>query len=152
MPGPGRSAVDAGLGLAGKDGAKMSDIDSVLAAMQITRADHLPIMAAFCRRIGLVRAVNGVAPTEMAVDVGTVMEAMVLDTLSGRSPLYRLAEFFEHQDTTVLLGRHIARLGTGFLWLQQPRRPTRNHRLRLQRQRSTRHRNFVAYVQRHDRL
>jgi len=85
----------------------MSDIDSMLAAMQITRADHLPIVAAFCRRIGLVEAVNGVVPTEMAVDVGTVMEGMVLDTLSGRSPLYRLAEFFEHQDTELLLGRHI---------------------------------------------
>ena len=85
----------------------MSDIDSVLAQMQISRADHLPIVAAFCRRIGLIQAVNRVVPTEMEVDVGTVIQAMVLDTLSGRSPLYRLAEFFEHQDTDVLLGRRV---------------------------------------------
>jgi len=30
----------------------------------------------------------------MGVDAGTVVLAMVLDTLSGRSPLYRLEEFF----------------------------------------------------------
>jgi transposase len=32
---------------------------------------------------------------------------MVLDTLSGRSPLYRLEEFFKHQDTQLLLGQDI---------------------------------------------
>jgi hypothetical protein len=33
---------------------------------------------------------------------------MVRDTLSGRSPLYRLADFFKHQDTELLLGRQLA--------------------------------------------
>ncbi len=33
---------------------------------------------------------------------------MVLDTLSGRSPLYRLEEFFEHEDIELLLGRDMA--------------------------------------------
>lgn len=32
---------------------------------------------------------------------------MVLDTLSGRSPLYRLDEFFESQDTELLLGKAV---------------------------------------------
>jgi len=39
----------------------------------------------------------------MEVDVGTVVLALVLDTLSGRSPLYPLAEFFAQQDTELLL-------------------------------------------------
>src|SRR5262245_15276307 len=30
---------------------------------------------------------------------------MILDTLSGRSPLYRLEEFLTHQDTALLLGK-----------------------------------------------
>src|SRR5215813_13186426 len=30
-----------------------------------------------------------------------------LDTLSGRSPLYRLEEFFAHQDTALLLGKAV---------------------------------------------
>jgi hypothetical protein len=32
---------------------------------------------------------------------------MILDTLSGRSPLYRLEEFFTHQDTALLLGKAV---------------------------------------------
>ena len=79
--------------------------------MKVTRIDHLSIVAAFCRRIGLMETVNRVVPTQMEVDVGTIVQAMVLDTLSGRSPLYRLADFFKHQDTELLLGRHLCRLG-----------------------------------------
>ena len=33
------------------------------------------------------------------------MLGLVLDTLSGRSPLYRLEEFFAHHDTELLLGK-----------------------------------------------
>ncbi|MFW6152544.1 MAG: IS1634 family transposase [Verrucomicrobiota bacterium] len=86
----------------------MQAIDRVVEDMQITRADHLPIVSAFCRRIRLVETINRVVPTSKEVDVGTVVQAMVLDTLSGRSPLYRLADFFKHQDTQVLLGRPLS--------------------------------------------
>ena len=41
----------------------------------------------------------------MDVDAGTIVLGLVLDTLSGRSPLYRLEEFFAHQDTELLLGK-----------------------------------------------
>ena len=83
----------------------MSDIDAIVEQMQISRVDHLPIMAAFCRRIGLIETVNAAAGTGMAVDVGTVVQAMVLDTVSTRSPLYRVDQFVETHDTEVLLGR-----------------------------------------------
>lgn len=83
----------------------MSDIDAIVEQMQISRVDHLPIMAAFCRRIGLIETVNASAGTGMAVDVGTVVQAMVLDTASTRSPLYRVDKFIEAHDTEVLLGR-----------------------------------------------
>ena len=83
----------------------MSDIDAMVEQMQISRVDHLPIMAAFCRRIGLIETVNATAGTGMAVDVGTVVQAMVLDTVSTRSPLYRVDKFIEAHDTEVLLGR-----------------------------------------------
>jgi hypothetical protein len=43
----------------------------------------------------------------MEVDAGTVVLAMVLDTLSGRSPLYRLEEFFAQHDTALLLGKAV---------------------------------------------
>jgi transposase len=83
------------------------DIEELLQKIKIARVDHLPIVSAFCRRIGLVETINRFVPTQMEVDVGTIVQAMVLDTLSGRSPLYRLGEFFEHQDTELLLGRRL---------------------------------------------
>jgi transposase len=43
----------------------------------------------------------------MEVDAGTVVLALVLDTLSGRSPLYRLEECFAQQDTALLLGKAV---------------------------------------------
>lgn len=86
----------------------MQEIEKLLENMLITRVDHLPIVAAFCRRVGLVETINRIVPTQMDVDVGTVVQAMVLDTLSGRSPLYRLADFFKHQDSELLLGLPLA--------------------------------------------
>jgi len=44
----------------------------------------------------------------MAIDPGTIVLGMILDTLSGRSPLYRLEEFLACQDTALLLGKAVA--------------------------------------------
>lgn len=66
---------------------------------------HLPIISAYARRIGVLDIINTLVPTEMAIDAGTVILGMILDTLTGRSPLYRLEEFFDHQDTELLLGK-----------------------------------------------
>ncbi len=81
--------------------------ENLLENMHISRPDHLLIVAAFCRKIGLVETVNRVVPSNMEVAIGTIVQAMVLDTLSGRSPLYRLEDFFKHQDTELLLGREL---------------------------------------------
>ena len=85
----------------------MVEIEDLLSQMQITRPDHLPVVAAFCRRIGLIDVIDRIVPNEMEVSVGTIVQGMVLDTLSGRSPLYRLEEFFEHQDAQLLLGQEV---------------------------------------------
>src|SRR5499427_2540268 len=66
---------------------------------------HLPIIKAYADQLGLVGLINHYVPTEMDVDAGTIVLGLVLDTLSGRSPLYRLEEFFAHQDTALLLGK-----------------------------------------------
>ena len=86
----------------------MWGIDRLLRLADISRVDHLPVVAAFCRRIRVREAINGVVPNQMQVDVGAIGEALVLDTLSGRSPLYRLSSFFQHQPSEPLLGRPIA--------------------------------------------
>jgi len=66
---------------------------------------HLPMVKADADKLDLVGLINDFVPTEMDVDAGTIVLGLVLDTLSGRSPLYRLEEFFAHQDTEFLLGR-----------------------------------------------
>ena len=66
------------------------------------------MVKAYADKMGLVEAIHEVVPTEMAIDPGTIVLGMILDTLSGRSPLYRLEEFFTHQDTALLLGKAVA--------------------------------------------
>jgi len=80
----------------------MRDIPHEIEAYPI---HHLPIVRAYADKIGLGEVVNQRVPTEMEVEPGTVVLGLVLDTLSGRSPLYRLEEFFAHQDRERLLGR-----------------------------------------------
>src|SRR5712692_1850921 len=80
----------------------------VLPPIEAYQVQHLPIMKAYADKMGLVEVINQLVPTEMAIDPGTIVLGMILDTLSGRSPLYRLEEFFAHQDTALLLGKAIA--------------------------------------------
>src|SRR2546425_13128864 len=80
----------------------------VLPTIEAYQVQHLPIVKAYADKIGVVEVINQLVPTEMGIDPGTIVLGMILDTLSGRSPLYRLEEFFAHQDTTLLLGQAIA--------------------------------------------
>ena len=71
------------------------------------QVDHLLIVKAFADDLELVETVNGLVPTQMGVKPGSIVLGLVLDTLSGRSPLYRLVEFFEGRDTEILLGERV---------------------------------------------
>lgn len=52
----------------------------------------------------MVDTIDRMADSQMELSPGMAVFAMVLDTLSGRTPLYRLTEFFEEKDTELLLG------------------------------------------------
>ena len=80
---------------------------SILRSAQTQRVDHLPIVSAYCRKLDLIDTINRIVPSEMEISPGVIIQGMVLDTLSGRSPLYRLSEFFKNQDTELLLGEDI---------------------------------------------
>jgi transposase len=67
----------------------------------------LPIAAAYCRRLGLVELVNSMIPTQMELKPGLVVQAMVLDVLSGRNPLYHVENFLAQQDIQLLLGEAV---------------------------------------------
>jgi transposase len=68
---------------------------------------YLPIVAAYCRSLGLAELIDEMVPSEMELKPGLLVTAMVLDTLSGRSPIYRLREFIESEDTELLLGENV---------------------------------------------
>ena len=80
----------------------------MLPTIEAYQVQHLPIVKAYADKIGVVEVINQVVPTEMGIDPGTIVLGMILDTLSGRSPLYRLEEVFAYQDTALLLGQAIA--------------------------------------------
>jgi transposase len=68
---------------------------------------HLPIVSAFAQKLGLVQEIDRQIKGEMDISPGRVVLAIVLDALSGRSPLFRLREFYENKDTELLLGEEI---------------------------------------------
>ena len=68
---------------------------------------HWPLVRAYAERLGLVGLINRLVPSEMEIDPGTIVLGLVIDTLSGRSPLYHLEAFFESQDRALLLGREV---------------------------------------------
>lgn len=79
-----------------------------LAGADIFVHGHLAAAAAYCRRLGLVELVDRMVPSQMELRPGLVVQAMVLDTLSGRSPLYRLEAFMAEQDVELLLGEPVS--------------------------------------------
>jgi transposase len=67
----------------------------------------LPTVAAYCRTLGLKELVNTITQSQMKLQPGLVVQAMVLDVLSGRSPLYHLESFLAEQDSELLLGESV---------------------------------------------
>ncbi len=74
---------------------------------QITDARFLPVVSAYAARIGLVEEIDRLLACDMEVSPGRIVLAMILDALSGRSPLFRLQEFFADKDVELLLGENI---------------------------------------------
>jgi len=68
----------------------------------------LPIVAAYVKKLGIVDQVDRLCPAMTDVSAGKVVMALILDTLAGRSPLYKLELSFVGQDTELLFGEEIA--------------------------------------------
>jgi transposase len=69
-----------------------------------TEASHLPIVKEYAKRMGVIDTVDRMVDSQMELTPGLAILAMVIDTLSGRSPLYRLVDFYEDKDVELLLG------------------------------------------------
>jgi hypothetical protein len=55
---------------------------------------HLPIVKAYARRMGLVEMMDRALPGGRQASPGKVLLGLVMNVLCGRSPLYRVEEFF----------------------------------------------------------
>lgn len=75
--------------------------------LTFSEVGHLPIVKDFAKKIKLVETLNAMVDSEMDLSPGIAVLAMVLDTLSGRTPLYRLEEFFREKDTELILGQAV---------------------------------------------
>lgn len=75
--------------------------------LEVYSYGHLPMAAAYCRQLQLVETINSLVPSEMQLSPGVAVQAMVLDVLSGRSPLYHVKDFLASQDRELLLGEDI---------------------------------------------
>jgi transposase len=68
----------------------------------------LPIISAYARNLGMVEEVDRLCGSKRGVSDGQVVLALILDALSGRSPLFRLPQAFAKLDTELLLGEAIS--------------------------------------------
>jgi hypothetical protein len=80
---------------------------STAPAISAGQVNHLAVVAYFARRLGLVQIVNRLVSTQMEVEPGMIVLGLVLDTLSGRSPLYHLETAFEDCDRALLFAREL---------------------------------------------
>jgi hypothetical protein len=79
------------------------------ATFEISNAGFLPIVSAYAARIGLIEQIDRLLHCQMEVSPGRVVLALILDALTGRSPLFRLEQFFQDKDAEHLLGEAIPR-------------------------------------------
>ena len=82
----------------------ISSVQQFVDDSTMLRVDHIPAIARMCHRLGLTDIINENIPCNTDVDIGTLVTGMICDTLSGRSPLYKVEEFIAGQDTELLFG------------------------------------------------
>jgi transposase len=68
----------------------------------------LPIVSAYAGTLGVVEEVDRLCGSKRGVTDGQIVLALVLDALSGRSPLFRLPQAFAKLDMEFLLGEAIS--------------------------------------------
>lgn len=79
-----------------------------LSDAKFTNVQHLPIVKEYLRQIKLTETIDSMVESQMELSPGVAVMAMVLDTLTGRTPLYRLVNFYRKKDGELLLGKAVA--------------------------------------------
>jgi len=68
---------------------------------------HLPIVKEYAQRMGFVEIIDRALCCGMHVSPGKTILGLVMNVLCGRSPLYRVEEFFRTRDVGLLMGEEI---------------------------------------------
>ncbi len=84
-----------------------SPIQKFVDDSQMIQMNHIPAIARMCHKIGIIDLINDNIPCNTNIDLGTLVVGMICDTLSGRSPLYKVEEFIAEQDTELLFGMEV---------------------------------------------
>ena len=69
---------------------------------------HLPIVKEYARRMGLVEIIDVALSCGMRACPGKIVLGLIMNVLCGRSPIYRVEEFFQMRDVPLLLGENMA--------------------------------------------
>jgi hypothetical protein len=69
---------------------------------------YLPIVSPYARSLGVVEEIDRLCGPTNGISPGRVVLAMMLDALSGRTPLFRPPQACAKLDTELLLGEQIA--------------------------------------------
>lgn len=68
---------------------------------------YAPIIEPFCDKISLSSIIDSALDSQMDASPGKIVKGLVLNTLAERDPLYRVEDFFSHQDTELVVGKGI---------------------------------------------
>ena len=83
-------------------------MEAGLEGIDASDVSFLPIESTYARELGVVEEINRLCGRTKGVNAGQVCLALILDTLTGRSPLFRLEDSFAHLDVELLLGEGIS--------------------------------------------
>lgn len=80
---------------------------SLIHEMKVLQAGSAPLVAGLCQEIKLSEIVNSMVrwdPKQCRLSPGTLIQALVINVLTAKQPLYRIEEFYKNQDTELLFG------------------------------------------------
>lgn len=77
-------------------------------SMRACDVRYLPIVSAYARTMGVVEEIDRLCGKQRGISPGRIVLALMLDALSGRTPLFRLPQAFAQMDTELLLGEAIS--------------------------------------------
>ncbi len=86
-------------------------MQSLIPKFKIMNAGAAPLVAAFCREIKLRDIIDEMVtwdPKQCRLSPGALIEALVINVLVARKPLYRVEEFYRELDLGVLFGEGVS--------------------------------------------